>query len=46
MLIIEENSVYEIDEECLKKRKISAECGVVEKVKEYCKKEAEKKDKK
>ena len=41
MLIIEENSVYEIDEECLKKRKVSAECKVIEKVKEYQQKEKE-----
>ena len=35
MLIIEENCVYEIDEECLKKRKVSLECNVLEKMKEY-----------
>ena len=35
MLIIEENSVYEIDEECVKKRGVSIECGVIEKVEEY-----------
>lgn len=45
MLIIDENSVYEIDEECLKKRKVAPECNVIEKVKEYQKKEAEQKKK-
>ena len=28
MLIIDGNSVYEIDEECLKKRKVPDECGI------------------
>ncbi len=28
MLIIEKNSVYEIDEECLKKKRVPAECEV------------------
>lgn len=46
MLIIEDNSVYEIDEECLKKRLVPAECEVVEKVKEYRRKEAKKKKEK
>lgn len=41
MLIIDENSVYEIDEECLKRRKVSSECNVIEIVKEYQKKESE-----
>ena len=31
-LIIDGNSVYEIDEECVKKRKPSKECGVYEKL--------------
>lgn len=43
MLIIEDNCVYEIDEECLKKRKVLDECKVIEKVKEYQQKEKEKK---
>lgn len=43
MLIIDENSVYEIDEECLKKRKVSSECKVIEKVKEYQKNESKQK---
>ena len=34
MLIIDGNSVYEIDEECLKKRKVPKECGTAEKVEE------------
>lgn len=32
MLVIENNSVYEIDEECLKKRNVPPECGVSEKI--------------
>ena len=35
MLIIDKNSVYEIDEECLKNRKVPPECDVLEKVKAY-----------
>lgn len=34
MLIIDGNSVYEIDEECLAKRKVSEECGVRQKLEE------------
>ena len=34
MLIIEKNCVYEIDEECLKRRKVPMECGTMQKVKE------------
>lgn len=34
MLIVEENSVYEIDEECLKRRKAPEECGVYEKLRQ------------
>ena len=30
MLIIDKNSVYEIDEECLKRKKVPEECGTVE----------------
>lgn len=32
MLIIEDNSVYEIDEECVKRKKVPKECGVYEKL--------------
>ncbi len=32
MLIIENNSVYEIDEECLKQRTVPKECEVYEKI--------------
>lgn len=30
MLIIDKNSVYEIDEECLKRKKVPQECGTLE----------------
>ena len=30
MLIIDKNSVYEIDEECLKRKKVPKECGTAE----------------
>ena len=32
MLVIEGNSVYEIDEECLKRRRVPKECEVYEKL--------------
>ena len=32
MLIIDGNSVYEIDEECLQKKKVPEECRVYEKL--------------
>lgn len=32
MLIVENNSVYEIDEECLKRRKVPEECEVYQKL--------------
>ena len=32
MLVIEGNSVYEIDEECVRKRKVPKECRVYEKI--------------
>lgn len=32
MLVIEGNSVYEIDEECMKRRKVPKECEVYEKL--------------
>ncbi len=45
MLVIENNSVYEIDEECLKKKQVSNECGTAQKVEEWKKKkEGKKKD--
>lgn len=33
MLIIENNSVYEIDEECLRRKKVPGECKTLEKLK-------------
>ena len=32
MLVIEGTSVYEIDEECVRKRKVPKECKVYEKI--------------
>lgn len=32
MLVVENNSVYEIDEECVKRRKVPEECGVYQKL--------------
>lgn len=32
MLIIDDNSVYEIDEECLKRRQVPQECEVYKKL--------------
>ncbi len=37
MLIIEEDSVYEIDEECIKRRGVPKECNVYEKLQKNCK---------
>ena len=34
MLIIDKDSVYEIDEECIKQRRVPKECGTVEKLEE------------
>ena len=34
MLIIDGNSVYEIDEECVRKKKVPKECGIYEKMKQ------------
>jgi len=39
MLIIDKNSVYEIDEECLKRKKVPKECGTAELVEQMRKKE-------
>lgn len=32
MLVIDNNSVYEIDEDCIRKKKLPKECGVCDKV--------------
>ena len=32
MLVVENNSVYEIDEECLKRRSVPEECEVYKKI--------------
>jgi hypothetical protein len=32
MLVVENNSVYEIDEECLKRRNVPKECEVYQKI--------------
>ena len=45
MLVIDKNSVYEIDEDCLKRKKVPKECGTVELVKELCQKGEDKKKK-
>ena len=39
MLVIDKNSVYEIDEECLKRKRVPKECGTAELVEELRKKE-------
>ena len=41
MLIIDRNGVYEIDEECLKKKKVPKECGTAEIAEEMRKREKE-----
>lgn len=41
MLIIDKNSVYEIDEDCLKRKKVPKECGTEELVHEMRQKEKE-----
>jgi len=30
MLVIDKDSVYEIDEECIKQRRVPKECGTIE----------------
>ena len=45
-LIIDGNSVYEIDEECLKKRKISPTCGIEQALKTQAEREKEEKERK
>lgn len=34
MLIIEDNAVYEIDEECMRKKKVPGECKTLEKMRQ------------
>lgn len=41
MLVIEDNSVYEIDEECVKRKKVPTECRIYEKILQEQKKEGE-----
>ncbi|MDD6306251.1 MAG: hypothetical protein PUA75_04800 [Clostridiales bacterium] len=45
MLIIEDNSVYEIDEECVKRKKVPKKCKVYEKLLQEQKKEKMEKEK-
>ena len=45
-LIIDGNSVYEIDEECLKKRKISPACRIKKALKKQAEREKKEKKKK
>lgn len=45
-LIIDGNSVYEIDEECLKKRKISPACGIEQALKKQAEREKKEKEQK
>ncbi|MCL3784575.1 MAG: hypothetical protein ACLTIG_02620 [Roseburia hominis] len=41
MLIIEGNSVYEIDEECVRKRKVPEKCQTAQKLQMQRKRDAE-----
>ena len=45
-LIIDGNSVYEIDEECLKKRKISPACGIEQALTKQAEREKKEKEQK
>ena len=45
-LIIDGNSVYEIDEECLKKRKVSLTCGIEQALKKQAEREKKEKERK
>lgn len=45
MLVIEDNSVYEIDEECVKRKRIPKECRIYEKILQEQKKEGEERNK-
>lgn len=40
-LIVEGNNVYEVDEECLKKKRIPPECGVREAIERQLRREKE-----
>lgn len=44
MLIIENNSVYEIDETCAKKKKVPKECEIYEKLQQKNEKNSNKKE--
>lgn len=44
MLIIDDNSVYEIDEECLKRRAVPEECEVYKKLMQKREQKKEKKE--
>ncbi|MDD6057104.1 MAG: hypothetical protein PUB98_02410 [Clostridiales bacterium] len=46
MLIVEENSVYEIDEECLQRRKVPKECQIHEKIMQCIEADGKKKEEK
>lgn len=46
MLVIEDDSVYEIDEECVRKKGVPKECKVYEKLQQRESKKKELKDKK
>jgi len=43
MLIIDKNSVYEIDEECLKRKRVPKECGITEILERLLQKEKQQK---
>ena len=45
-LIIDGNSVYEIDEECMKKRKVSQTCEIEQAVKKQAERERKEREKK
>ena len=45
-LIIDGNSVYEIDEECLKKRKKTPACGIKQALKKQAEREKKEKEQK
>lgn len=42
MLVVENNSVYEIDEECLKRRNVPKECEVYQKIVRECEQKEQK----
>lgn len=45
-LIIDGNSVYEIDEECLKRRKVSPTCEIEQALKKQAEREKKEKERK